>query len=147
MSNGLGRRKFLLYGSAALGTSLLLKACNSSPTPPSSTTASPGASPVAAGGDAIKVGILHSLSGTMAISETTVVEAEKLAIKEINASGGVLGRQIEAVVEDGASDWPTFAEKATKLIDQDKVATVFGCWTSASRKAVLPVFETKKHML
>lgn len=147
MSNGLGRRKFLLYGSAALGTSLLLKACNSSPTPPSSTTATPGASPVAAGGDAIKVGILHSLSGTMAISETTVVEAEKLAIKEINASGGVLGRQIEAVVEDGASDWPTFAEKATKLIDQDKVATIFGCWTSASRKAVLPVFEAKKHML
>ncbi len=83
----------------------------------------------------------------MAISETTVVEAEKLAIKEINEAGGVLGKQIEAVVEDGASDWPTFAEKATKLIDQDKVVTVFGCWTSASRKAVLPVFESKNHML
>jgi urea transport system substrate-binding protein len=83
----------------------------------------------------------------MSISETTVVDAEKLAIKEINAAGGVLGKQIEAVVEDGASDWPTFAEKATKLIDQDKVVTIFGCWTSASRKAVLPVFESKNHML
>jgi urea transport system substrate-binding protein len=83
----------------------------------------------------------------MAISETTVVEAEKLAIKEINAAGGVLGKQIEAIEEDGASDWPTFAEKATKLIDQDQVATIFGCWTSASRKAVVPVFESKNHML
>ena len=83
----------------------------------------------------------------MAISETTVVEAEKLAIKEINESGGVLGKKIEAIVEDGASDWPTFAEKATKLIDRDRVVTVFGCWTSASRKAVLPVFEAKNHML
>ncbi|MFS8794966.1 urea ABC transporter substrate-binding protein, partial [Synechococcus sp. R55.8] len=68
-------------------------------------------------------------------------------IKEINAAGGVLGKQIEPIIEDGASDWPTFAEKATKLIDVDKVATVFGCWTSASRKAVLPVFESKQHLL
>lgn len=83
----------------------------------------------------------------MAISETTVVDAEELAIKEINDAGGVLGMQIEAVKEDGASDWPTFAEKAEKLIDQDGVATIFGCWTSASRKAVLPVFESKNHML
>jgi urea transport system substrate-binding protein len=83
----------------------------------------------------------------MAISETTVVDAENLAIAEINAAGGVLGKQIEAITEDGASDWPTFAEKATKLIDQDKVVTVFGCWTSASRKAVKPVFESKNHML
>ncbi|MFM7577494.1 MAG: transporter substrate-binding protein, partial [Microcystaceae cyanobacterium] len=66
---------------------------------------------------------------------------------EINAAGGVLGKKIEPIQEDGASDWPTFAEKATKLIDQDQVATIFGCWTSASRKAVLPVFESKKHML
>jgi urea transport system substrate-binding protein len=144
MSN-LGRRKFLLYGSAALSTSLLLKACGGNQS--SAPTASPAASPAAPTGETIKVGILHSLSGTMAISETTVVDAEKLAIEEINASGGVLGKQIEAVVEDGASDWPTFAEKATKLIDQDKVVTIFGCWTSASRKAVLPVFESKKHML
>ncbi len=146
MSN-LGRRKFLLYGSAALGTSILLKACggNQSQTPTASP--SPAASPAPASGETIKVGILHSLSGTMAISETSVVDAEKLAIEEINAAGGVLGKQIEAVVEDGASDWPTFTEKATKLIDQDKVVTVFGCWTSASRQAVLPVFEAKNHML
>jgi urea transport system substrate-binding protein len=147
MMQGLGRRKFLLYGGATLGTSLLLKACQNNPAPettPEGGTASPTG---AASGDTIKVGILHSLSGTMAISETTVVEAEKLAIKEINAAGGVLGKQVEAVVEDAASDWPTFAEKARKLIDQDKVATVFGCWTSASRKAVLPVFEEKNHML
>ncbi|HYN94654.1 MAG TPA: urea ABC transporter substrate-binding protein [Pilimelia sp.] len=95
----------------------------------------------------IKVGILHSLSGTMAISEVTVRDAELLAIKEINAKGGVLGKQIEPVVEDGASDWPTFAEKAQKLISQDKVATVFGGWTSASRKAMLPVFERNKALL
>ncbi len=77
----------------------------------------------------------------MAISEVSVKDAELLAIKEINAKGGVMGKQIEPVIEDGASDWPTFAEKAKKLIEQDKVAVVFGCWTSASRKAVLPVFE------
>ncbi|MFY1649690.1 urea ABC transporter substrate-binding protein [Solwaraspora sp. WMMB762] len=97
--------------------------------------------------DTIKVGILHSLSGTMAISEVTVRDAELLAIEEINAAGGVLGKQIEPVVEDGASDWPTFAEKAQKLISQDKVATVFGGWTSASRKAMLPVFERNKALL
>jgi len=95
----------------------------------------------------IKVGILHSLSGTMAISETAVVEAELLAIKEINRNGGVLGKQIEAIIEDGASDWLTFRDKARKLIDKDQVVTVFGCWTSASRQAVLPVFEAKNHML
>ncbi|MBF2019158.1 MAG: urea ABC transporter substrate-binding protein [Hydrococcus sp. C42_A2020_068] len=154
MKKRLGRRKFIVYGSATLGTSLLLKACGGGggdttttapPTTPT-TAASPAAS-TGSTGDTIKVGILHSLSGTMAISETTVVEAEKLAIKEINEAGGVLGKQIEAIEEDGASDWPTFAEKATKLIDEDKVVTVFGCWTSASRKAVLPVFESKKHML
>jgi urea transport system substrate-binding protein len=99
------------------------------------------------GGNTIKVGILHSLSGTMAISEVTVKDAELLAIDEINAAGGVLGKKIEPVVEDGASDWPTFAEKATKLIAQDKVATVFGGWTSASRKAMLPVFEKRKALL
>ncbi|GAB4212925.1 MAG: urea ABC transporter substrate-binding protein [Synechococcales cyanobacterium] len=103
--------------------------------------------PAYAQGSTIKVGILHSLSGTMAISEKSVVDAEMMAIEEINKAGGVLGRQIEPITEDGASDWPTFAEKATKLIDADKVATVFGCWTSASRKAVLPVFESKKHLL
>lgn len=140
MSKGLGRRKFLIYGSAALGSSILMKASATAKTP------APQPLTIAANGT-IKVGILHSLSGTMAISETTVVDAEMLAIEEINKAGGVLGKQIEAIKEDGASDWPTFAEKATKLIDQDKVATVFGGWTSASRKAMLPVFESKNHML
>ena len=98
-------------------------------------------------GPTIKVGLLNSLSGTMAISEVTVRDALRLAIDEINAAGGVLGKQIEPVSEDGASDWPTFAEKAQKLISQDKVAAVFGCWTSASRKAVKPVFEKNKALL
>ncbi|MBO6919190.1 MAG: urea ABC transporter substrate-binding protein [Rhizobiaceae bacterium] len=97
--------------------------------------------------DKVTVGILHSVTGTMAISETGSVQAEKLAIEQINASGGVLGRQIEYIQEDGASDWPTFAEKAKKLLVQDKVASVMGCWTSASRKAVLPVFEQYNGML
>lgn len=97
--------------------------------------------------DKVIVGQLHSVTGTMAISETGSVEAERLAIKQINAMGGILGRQIEIVQEDGASDWPTFAEKAKKLIIQDKVACVFGCWTSASRKAVLPIFEKENNML
>lgn len=107
----------------------------------------PTSSASGADSDTIKVGILHSLSGTMAISEVTVRDAELLAIEEINAAGGVLGKQIVPVVEDGASDWPTFAEKAQKLISQDKVATVFGGWTSASRKAMLPVFERNKALL
>ena len=97
--------------------------------------------------DTVTVGILHSVTGTMAISETGSVQAEKLAIKQINAIGGVLGRKIEYIQEDGASDWPTFAEKAKKLLVNDKVAAVFGCWTSASRKAVLPVFEQYNGML
>lgn len=89
----------------------------------------------------VKVGILHSYSGTMAISETPVRDAELLAINEINQAGGVLGKQIKAVEEDGESDPTTFARKARKLLQEDKVVTVFGCWTSASRKAVKPVFE------
>lgn len=97
--------------------------------------------------DKVTVGILHSVTGTMAISESGSVEAEKLAIKQINDMGGVLGRKIEVIQEDGASDWPTFAEKAKKLLVNDKVAAVFGCWTSASRKAVLPVFEKENGML
>jgi urea transport system substrate-binding protein len=144
MIERIGRRKFLVYGSATLGISVLLKACGGQPE--TGTSPSPEASPVAAG-DGIKVGILHSLSGTMAISEKSVVDAEQLAISEINAAGGVLGKQIVPLVEDGASDWPTFNEKAKKLIDQDKVVTVFGCWTSASRKAVKDTFESKNHML
>lgn len=95
----------------------------------------------------VKVGILHSLTGTIAIAEKSVVDAEMLAIEEINKAGGVMGHKIDAVVEDGASDWPTFAEKARKLIEKDKVASVMGCYTSASRKAVLPVFEKTKGLL
>ncbi len=143
MTRPFKRRDFLLMGSAVAG-SLLLKSCGGSSEPSPGASASPGA---AATSGSIKVGILHSLSGTMAISEKSVVDAEQLAIEEINNAGGVLGKKIEAKVEDGNSDWPTFAEKAKKLIDQDKVATIFGCWTSASRKAVLPVFESKNHML
>jgi len=97
--------------------------------------------------DTVKVGILHSLTGTMAISETGAQQAEKLAIKQINDLGGVLGRKIEIIQKDGASDWPTFAEKSRKLLVNDKVAAVFGCWTSASRKAALPVFEKENGLL
>lgn len=113
----------------------------------SSATAGGGGSAPAAAGDTIKVGVLHSLSGTMSISEVSVKDAELLAIEEINAAGGVLDRQLEPVVEDGASDWPTFAEKAEKLISSDGVAAVFGGWTSASRKAMLPVFERNQALL
>ena len=112
--------------------------------PPTSKVNSTG---LAVTDDTVTVGILHSVTGTMAISETGSVQAEKLAIEQINASGGVLGRKIEFIQEDGASDWPTFAEKSKKLLVNDKVAAVFGCWTSASRKAVLPVFEQYNGML
>jgi len=95
----------------------------------------------------VTVGILHSATGTMAISETGSIQAEKLAIEQINAMGGVLGRKIEVIQEDGASDWPTFAEKSKKLLENDKVAAVMGCWTSASRKAVLPIFEKDNGLL
>ncbi|WP_157068396.1 transporter substrate-binding protein, partial [Geobacillus jurassicus] len=98
-------------------------------------------------GDTVKVGILHSLSGTMAISEVSLRDAELMAIEEINASGGLLGKKIEPVVEDGASDWPTFAEKAKKLLQKDQVAAIFGGWTSASRKAMLPVVEQNNGLL
>ncbi|MDH2199401.1 urea ABC transporter substrate-binding protein [Ectopseudomonas oleovorans] len=97
--------------------------------------------------ETVKVGIIHSLTGTMAMSEASVVDAEKLAIDEINASGGVLGKTIETIVEDGASDWPTFAEKARKLLESDRVVVTFGGHTSASRKAMLPVFERNKGLL
>jgi urea transport system substrate-binding protein len=95
----------------------------------------------------VTVGQLHSATGTMAISETGSIQAERLAIDQINAMGGILGRKIKIIQEDGASDWPTFAEKAKKLLVSDKVAAVFGCWTSASRKAVLPVFEKENGLL
>lgn len=97
--------------------------------------------------DTIKVGILHSLSGTMAISETSLKDVALMTIDEINAQGGVLGKQLEPVVVDPASDWPLFAEKARELLQKEKVAVVFGCWTSVSRKSVLPVFEELNGLL
>ena len=95
----------------------------------------------------IKLGVLHSLSGTMAISETSCKDASVLAMEEINAKGGVLGKKLEPVIVDGASDWPLFAEKAKELLLKHKVAATFGCWTSSSRKSVLPVFEENNGLL
>lgn len=106
-----------------------------------------GAAPAASGDVTVKVGLLHSLTGSMAISEKAVRDAEVLAIEEINAAGGVLGKQIVYVEEDGASEPSTFATKAEKLVDSEKVKTVFGCWTSSSRKAVKPVFEDYNSLL
>src|SRR5207253_11259049 len=91
--------------------------------------------------DTVKVGVLHSLSGTMAISETSLRDVLLFTFDEINKKGGVMGKKIEPVVVDGASNWPLFAEKAKQLLEEDKVAVTFGCWTSVSRKSVLPVFE------
>jgi len=98
-------------------------------------------------GNTIKVGILHSLSGTMAISETVLKDTALMAIEEINAKGGVLGKKLEPVVVDPASNWPLFAEKTKQLLTQDKVAVMFGCWTSVSRKSVLPVVEELNGLL
>lgn len=103
--------------------------------------------PTAQAAETIKVGILHSLSGTMAISETSLKDVALMSIEEINAKGGVLGKKLEAVVVDPASNWPLFAEKARELIQKHKVAVVFGCWTSVSRKSVLPVFEELNGLL
>jgi urea transport system substrate-binding protein len=97
--------------------------------------------------DTIKVGVLHSLSGTMAISETVLKDTVLMAVEEINAKGGVLGKKLEPVVVDPASNWPLFAEKAKQLLTQDKVAVTFGCWTSVSRKSVLPVYEELNGLL
>ncbi len=97
--------------------------------------------------DTIKVGVLHSLSGTMAISETTLKDTMLMLIEEQNKKGGLLGKQLEAVVVDPASNWPLFAEKARELIEKEKVAATFGCWTSVSRKSVLPVFEELNSLL
>jgi len=97
--------------------------------------------------DTIKVGVLHSLSGTMAISEVTLKDTVLMMIDDLNRNGGLLGREVEAVVVDPASDWPLFAEKARELVEQKKVDVVFGCWTSVSRKSVLPVFEELNGLL
>jgi urea transport system substrate-binding protein len=95
----------------------------------------------------ITVGILHSQSGPMAVSEKSMVDAEVLALEEINRDGGLLGRRVQWVIADGASDWGTFAQQAERLIRDDRVQVVFGCWTSASRKSVLPIFEAADHLL
>ena len=114
------------------------------------TSASPAAAaeaPKAAETGPIKVGVLHSLSGTMAISETSLKDVALMTFEQINAAGGVMGRKIEPVVVDPASNWPLFAEKARELLSKQKVAAVFGCWTSVSRKSVLPVFEELNGLL
>jgi urea transport system substrate-binding protein len=139
MSNSLSKRLFAGMAAASLG--LAVTACGGDDKTASNVEYD----------DTVTVGILHSLTGTMAISESTLVDTEKMAIDEINAAGGVEvdGKKykIEYIVEDGASDWPTFAEKSKKLIDQDSVPVVFGGWTSASRKAMLPVYESKDAFL
>ena len=137
-------RRKLLQGMASLPVVAALPTIACADTAPTSAINTTG---LAVTDDHVTVGILHSVTGTMAISETGSVEAEKLAIEQINAQGGVLGRQIVTIQEDGQSDWPTFAEKARKLLVDDHCAAVFGCWTSASRKAVLPVFEQYNGML
>ena len=126
----LTRRIFLRAAGAALGGTLAL-----------------GATAAFAADDTIKIGILHSLSGTMAISETTLKDVMLMLIDEQNKKGGVLGKKLEAVVVDPASNWPLFAEKAKELIEKDKVSVVFGCWTSVSRKSVLPVFKELNSIL
>ncbi len=140
--SALGRRQFVvgLLAAAILGQSGLAFAADLS-------TAKVNTTKLAVTDKEVIVGQLHSATGTMAISETGAIRAERLAIEQINAQGGILGRQIKVIQEDGASDWPTFAEKAKKLLENDHVATVFGCWTSASRKAVLPIFERDNGLL
>ncbi|WBC07526.1 urea ABC transporter substrate-binding protein [Micromonospora sp. WMMA1947] len=137
------RSRRIMAGAMTLVAAVAVTACGSK------TSDEGGAAGVTAdvSGNTVKVGLLNSLSGTMAISEVTVRDSIMLAVEEINAAGGVLGKKIQPIGEDGASDWPTFAEKAEKLISEDRVAAVFGCWTSASRKAVKPVFEKNKALL
>ena len=127
---GMTRRRFV----KAIGLSAAITACFASPAAWSQAKT-------------VKVGILHSLSGTMAISETVLKDVALMAIEEINAKGGVMGAKIEPVVVDPASNWPLFAEKARQMLTQDKVAVTFGCWTSVSRKSVLPVFEELNGLL
>ena len=142
-------RRSKLFGAACItvAATLALSACGGSKVGSSSTGTSGGTSCVKTDGDTIKIGFLNSRSGTMAISENTVYDSLAMAKDEINAAGGVNGKQLEVVAEDGASEPTTFAEKAQKLISSDCVAAVFGGWTSASRKAMLPVFEGNNSLL
>jgi urea transport system substrate-binding protein len=137
------RRRQLLQGAAALPLAGLPGWALAQQFP----TAKVNTTKLAVTDTEVAVGQLHSATGTMAISETGSIQAEQLAIDQINAAGGILGRKIKVIKEDGASDWPTFAEKSKKLLVSDRVAAVFGCWTSASRKAVLPIFEKENGML
>src|SRR5690606_22861127 len=139
----------LLFASPLLGCSKETQAIEgtASAAVASNKPAPSGSRALAVTDTTVTVGQLHSATGTMAISETGSIQAERLAIEQINASGGILGRKIEIIQEDGASDWPTFAEEANKLLVNDRVAAVFGCWTSASRKAVLPVCEKENGLL
>ncbi len=142
-------KRGVAVAATAITALLALSACGSTTeaaAPDASTTAA-STEDRCATGDTIPVGLLNSLSGTMAISEVTVRDALLLAVEQINAEGGVLGKQLVPISEDGASDWPTFAEKAQKLISEDKVAATFGGWTSSSRKQMLPVFESNKQLL
>ena len=123
-----------------LGATALFSSCNNS-------TGKTGGADSAATKETVKIGVLHSLSGTMAISEVSLKDAVQMAVDEINAKGGVLGKQIEPVIVDPASDWDLFAEKAKELLIDKKVSAVFGCWTSVSRKSVLPVFEQNNGLL
>ena len=136
-------RRLLMQGLAALPVAGLPAVASAQKFP----TAKVNTTKLAITDTEVTVGQLHSATGTMAISETGSIQAEQLAIDQINAMGGILGRKIKVIKEDGASDWPTFAEKSKKLLINDRCAAVFGCWTSASRKAVLPVFEKENGLL
>lgn len=129
----INRRKFLQSSGSLVATSLV-----------SGVTLWPN---IGLAADKVKLGLLHSLTGTIAIAEAALVEAEKMAIEEINTAGGVMGRLIEPIIEDGASDWPTFAEKTKKLLQRDKVAAIIGCYASAARKAALPILNQYKGLL
>jgi urea transport system substrate-binding protein len=137
------RRTSAIAASAVAALALVASGCGSS----SSSSAGGGGEGPGVAGSEVKVGVLHSLTGTMSISEPAVACAEKLAIKELNDKGGVLGKKITVQEEDGASDWPTFAAKAEKLLKVDKVAAIFGGWTSASRKNMLPKVEENNGLL
>ena len=139
--------KGVFVPAAAALTAAVLAGCGAQVAEPGTGSAGAGKSCVDTSGDSVKVGFLNSLSGTMAISESTVFDSLSLAAEEINADGGVLGKQLEVVSEDGASEPTKFAERAGKLIQQDCTAAVFGGWTSSSRKAMLPVFESNNALL
>jgi urea transport system substrate-binding protein len=152
---GMNRRRFIQYGSLALGSSIVA-ACSSGGAPTAETSASPGASPVAstASGDGIKVGVMYSTTGSIAIVEKSLQDATFLAIEQINEgkgpwSGkqGIKGKKIDMVVVNPDSNWDLYNQMSKRLIDEDKVVCVLGCYTSASRKSVLPVFEEKDKML